>query len=431
MKNIKIRAKIIIIAVSLFVSTLSAIGMLLVLRNQAEKTIARIAEQETWRVHNQLVSALESPAGQPKSNASINAVNQMVGGMFEWVELYSVSGKKLAEASTEKGAKLEHSLLPHKTLNQLEPTTYVDANSTTSILRIIIPVFKTPGEFDSEVLGFVEVGREVPAWRKKQIQNIVIVIASIAALSALITGLLLYPSIMSLLRRQRENAQKLFDSHIQVLDALGLAVAKRESGTGVHNYRVTWIAATLGEAMGLSASKIKNLIAGSFLHDVGKIATPDQILLKPGKLTDDEMTIMKEHVSHGEDIVKNLGWFSDSLNVVSCHHEKWDGSGYPRNLNGDSIPIEARIFAVADVFDALCSKRPYKDEIEFSEAVKYINEQSGKHFDPTVVTKFENLSLYLYEKTHGLTEQGAKNLVEPLIAKYFSVDFLDQDSELQ
>lgn len=132
-------------------------------------------------------------------------------------------------------------------------------------------------------------------------------------------------------------------------------------------------------------------------------------------------------LSHGEDIVKNLGWFSDSINVVSSHHEKWDGSGYPRKLSGEDIPIEARIFAVADVFDALCSKRPYKDKIEFSEAMSYIMEHSGSHFDPFVISEFEGLALHMYEKTHGISESDAKKLLDPLIKKYFSVDLIGQD----
>lgn len=425
--NTKTRTKVVIFSVSLFVSVVSAISMFLVLKHQAESTIAKLAEQESWRAHEQLIEILENKKSVKESNLADSNLNQMIGGLFEWIELYQPSGLKVAEASSVKGRQLEKSLAPHKQYDLRQPETFVDENSTSSVIRIFIPIYKTMGQKNSELLGYLEVGREVPEWRRKQIQDVVFYISVIAALSAMITGLLLYPSIRLLLRRQRENLQRLYDSHIQVLDSLGLAVAKRESGTGTHNYKVSWIAATLGEKMGLSPSKIKNLIAGSFLHDVGKIATPDHILLKPGKLTNEEMIIMREHVSHGEDIVKNLGWFADSINVVSSHHEKWDGSGYPRKLSGENIPIEARIFAVADVFDALCSNRPYKDKIEFSETMNYIMEQSGSHFDPSVVSAFEGLAPFMYERTHGISESDAKKLLDPLIKKYFSIDLIGED----
>jgi len=423
--NIKARTGVIVFTVSIFVSIVSAIFIFAVLKHQAESTIAKLAEQESWRVHKQLVEALQDKEGNQQKEFSENVLKQMLGGIFEWVELYQPSGAKIAAVSTSIGEELEKTLPPHDPAIAKRNESSIDPSSTSSILRIFVPILKIKDDPNSPFIGYLEVGRDVPEWRKSQIKNVVLYISIISALSALITGLLIYPSILFLLRRQRENLQKLSDSHIQVLDSLGQAVSKRESGTGTHNYKVTWIAATLGEKMGLPPTKIKNLIAGSFLHDVGKIATPDNILLKPGKLTPEEMVIMREHVNHGEDIVRNLGWFADSVNVVSSHHEKWDGTGYPRKISGENIPIEARIFTVADVFDALCSKRPYKDAIVLSETMDYMRSQSGSHFDPSIILLFENLAPFMYEKTHGISEDEAKKLLEPMIIKYFSVDLMD------
>ena len=150
--------------------------------------------------------------------------------------------------------------------------------------------------------------------------------------------------------------------------------------SGVHNCRVAWISATLGEAVGLSGSRMQELIAGSFLHDAGKIGIPDAILLKPGKLTPDEMDIMRTHVTLGEEIVSGPGWLSGGKEVMANHHEKWDGSGYPRQLSGDAIPLGARSFAIADVFDALCSSRPYKDPFPVELAMEILHQSSGSHF---------------------------------------------------
>ena len=133
----------------------------------------------------------------------------------------------------------------------------------------------------------------------------------------------------------------------------------------------------------------------SILHDVGKVTTPDHILLKPARLTDDEREIMKEHARHGEEILERAACLSASENYLSIgaqiaggHHECYDGSGYPRGLKGDEIPLPARIVAVVDVFDALVHKRPYKDAWEVDAALEYMRNSSGKQFDPTILEAF-------------------------------------------
>jgi len=130
------------------------------------------------------------------------------------------------------------------------------------------------------------------------------------------------------------------------------------------------------------------LIAGSFLHDVGKIGIPDAILLKPGKLDAAEFVIMRTHVAQGEEIVTGMGWLDGANAVVAAHHEKWNGAGYPRQLVGEDIPLSARIFAVADVFDALTHDRPYKPAWPVERAIAEIERAAGSQFDPGVVAAF-------------------------------------------
>ncbi|WP_240127183.1 HD-GYP domain-containing protein, partial [Thermomonas alba] len=184
--------------------------------------------------------------------------------------------------------------------------------------------------------------------------------AALAALAAILCGLVITPIVMHLSRDNERKAQEVLASHVAMMEALGRAIAKRDSDTGAHNYRVAWIAARLGETLGLRDDAMRALIIGSFLHDVGKIGIPDRILLKPGRLDDDEMRVMRTHVALGEEIVADIPWLAAAAQVVACHHEKWDGSGYPHGLRGEAISAEARIVAVADVFDALTSARPYK-----------------------------------------------------------------------
>lgn len=221
-----------------------------------------------------------------------------------------------------------------------------------------------------------------------------------------------------------ENDRKtieVLDSHISMMEALGRAIAKRDSDTGAHNYRVAWIAARIAEAVGISGKEMQALIAGSFLHDVGKIGIPDAILLKPGRLDETEMSIMRTHVDLGEEIVTGMGWLDGAHAVVAAHHEKWDGSGYPRQLSGEQIPLPARIFAIADVFDALSSKRPYKEAMPFDQVLRILREGAGRHFDPALMHLFEGMVEEIRDQLQAGTESQARLLLQDIIRKHFAL----------
>ncbi len=140
--------------------------------------------------------------------------------------------------------------------------------------------------------------------------------------------------------------------------------------------------------MGFKEEALKSIRRGALLHDIGKIGIPDSILLKPGELTPDEWIIMKKHPSFAYDLIHPIPYLSETLDIPYCHHEKWNGSGYPRGLKGEKIPLAARIFAVIDVWDALLSDRPYRKKWSKEKAIQYLQEQAGIHFDPAVVKVF-------------------------------------------
>ena len=171
--------------------------------------------------------------------------------------------------------------------------------------------------------------------------------------------------------------------------------------------------------MGLKGSAMQSLIAGSFLHDVGKIGIPDAILLKPGKLDATEFAVMRTHVEQGEEIVTGMGWLDGANDVVAAHHEKWDGSGYPRGLRGEAIPLAARIFAVADVFDALCSKRPYKEPMPFSKAMEILERDTGTHFDPGVMAVFRGIAASIHQRLENTSEDETRGLLEARVRQHF------------
>jgi len=177
----------------------------------------------------------------------------------------------------------------------------------------------------------------------------------------------------------------------RTLTALMSALDARDRETEGHSVRVSRLACMLAEKVGLSGAHLKALERGALLHDIGKIGISDIILHKPGKLTEEEWKIMRVHPDIGTRIVERIPFLQEAVPVIRYHHERWDGSGYPLGLKGQEIPVQARIFAIADVFDALTSKRSYRDKSTPEEAVKYMHEQAGILFDPEIVDALKQL----------------------------------------
>lgn len=179
-------------------------------------------------------------------------------------------------------------------------------------------------------------------------------------------------------------------TRLQIVQCLGRAAEYKDNETGMHVVRMSHYARTLAKAMGFPDQVADELLHAAPMHDVGKIGIPDAILTKPGKLSDDEWVVMKQHTVIGAEILGQhpSGLLNLAATIARSHHERWDGTGYPDGLKGEDIPVAARIVAVADVFDALTSERPYKHAWSVEDALDLIRQQSGKHFDPTVVDVF-------------------------------------------
>ncbi len=200
-------------------------------------------------------------------------------------------------------------------------------------------------------------------------------------------------------------------SYDMTLEALGDALDLKDRETEGHSKRVTAFTIAIARAMGLPREQINTIARGAFLHDIGKIAIPDKILNKPGKLDPDEMTIMKEHAYHGYQIVKKIPFLAEAAEIVYSHQERFDGSGYPRELRGEQIPLGARIFSVADTLDAITSDRIYRPKQTLEAAKVEINKWSGRQFDPEVVKVFlempENIWEDLRKEIHAQIYRGA------------------------
>jgi putative two-component system response regulator len=166
------------------------------------------------------------------------------------------------------------------------------------------------------------------------------------------------------------------------------ALDLRDKETEGHSQRVTNTTLKFAKAVGLSDKDLLHMRRGALLHDVGKLGIPDAILHKPGKLTEEEWQIMRMHPVYAYEWLSSISFLLPALGIPYCHHEKWDGTGYPRGLKGDEIPMAARLFAIVDVWDALRSDRPYRSVMSKSATLEYIRNQAGYHFEPVLVEKF-------------------------------------------
>ena len=406
-----------IAVVSILLAAIASPVAWFVVRENAEESTVLLAMEESQRLlHHFGAFSLNGPDAAAHATT---AANTIAGGLFDIAEIYDRDGNRLAEAMTSDGVQAEGVLLHH------DRPTYVAASYESLklpdgrwVLRVFIPL-REAGKGSAEITGYFEGVRIVPEWQYKQMRNSALSAALMAGLAALLCGAAIYPVVVRLSADNKRKAREVLDSHISMMEALGRAIAKRDSDTGAHNYRVAWVAAHIAEKMGVHDSAMQSLIAGSFLHDVGKIGIPDAILLKPGKLDEAEFAIMRTHVSQGEEIVTGMGWLDGANAVVAGHHEKWNGSGYPRRLQGEEIPLAARIFAVADVFDALCSRRPYKEPMSFEAAMAILEKDTGSHFDPAVMAVFRPMAREVFDCLAECDEEGARRLLEERVRLHF------------
>jgi putative nucleotidyltransferase with HDIG domain len=190
------------------------------------------------------------------------------------------------------------------------------------------------------------------------------------------------------------NLEKSYDI---TLEALGGALDLKDAETEGHSKRVTAYTIAIAHKMGLPKEEISVIARGAFLHDIGKMAIPDAILRKAGKLTDDEMAIMKEHCDSGYKIISRIPFLAEAAEIVYAHQERYDGSGYPRGLKGEEIPLGARMFSIADTLDAMTMDRPYRPAQTFEAARKEIERWAGRQFDPKIVKVFLEMPDNIWE----------------------------------
>lgn len=285
-------------------------------------------------------------------------------------------------------------------------------------LHILIPFTSSSGETVAYGDGLFSIRQDV--FREANTRMGLAI--ALAVCIVLGTAGLLYPVIFRMMRQLHASSMRLLEANLETLNILGRAAAKRDSDLDTHNYRVTIYAVRIAERMGLDRRRMRGLIKGAFLHDVGKIGIRDALLHKPGGLTPEEFAEVRQHVQHGRDIVARTEWLHDALDVIGGHHEHFDGTGYDQQLQGEAIPLTARIFAVSDVFDALATARPYKEAFAYDVTVAIMKDGRGSHFDPQVLDAFWPIAADLHHVCSTSSSQELDAVLRDLCAQYFSSD---------
>ena len=361
-------------------------------QEQIDDTVLSLAAAESRHfAPEELETGKLSPL---KLRALEEKANEFVKRNFVVIEVYDQAEKKLIEAVNPRYEHIEQELkrfkhvFPEDEQSHYEKFVFGDDIA----VQVLVPLFGKDGSNFGFFEGVFIVAPETLAELRTNLWRTL----GAVLFAVLATTILLYPVIISLNKDVLRFSRELLEGNLEIASVLGAAIAKRDSDTGDHNYRVTLYAIRLGESIGLPPPQMRCLILGAFLHDVGKIGISDNILLKPGKLTPEEFVIMRTHVALGVDIIEQSDWLQGARQIIEFHHEKFDGSGYAKGLAGDEIPLTARIFAIVDVFDALTSRRPYKAPMPLEQALAIIEKDAGSHFDPQLVSSFMKLAAGLY-----------------------------------
>ena len=380
--------------------------------------LVELATAESGKLSTASLPLLNRP--EPERSTLNTLAADFVRQNFIVVELYDRERRKVSEAVNPRHAAVEEALKSHAHAFPRDDGRHYEkfVIGDQTVLRVVVPL----KDAQRNLAGYFEGVFLIDPETLDRLRHEMVVTLAVVLCAVLLTTVSLYPVILSLNRDVIRYSRDLLTGNIELMEVLGSAIAKRDSDTNIHNYRVSIYAVKLGEAAGLDKAAMRDLIAGAFLHDVGKIGISDNILLKPARLDEGEFAVMKTHVTLGVDILSKSNWLQNARDVVEFHHEKYGGGGYMKGLQGEAIPLTARVFAIVDVFDALTSKRPYKEAMPFVDAMAIVKGYAGHHFDPRLVAIFDGIIEPLYRKIGESSEPEVEQMLRGMIERYLLED---------
>ena len=383
---------------------------------QVDNRVLELALNEAAAFDQQLLDRMPT-ADEATRQALQEVANRLVDHHFVLVDIYDIDQSHLASSvdganlAVQKTLDAKHHQFPlnerlHYEKFELEGHIY---------MQVLIPLMTST----QSVAGYFEGVYQVDDRELEHIEREVYHLLMMVVVVVSMTTLALYPIILYLNRQLIKFSGDVFRANLELMKVMGASIAKRDHTTDAHNYRVTLYAVEMGRLLDFDVVQMRHLLVGAFLHDVGKIGVSDAILRKDGPLTESERAQMREHVRIGLDIVADASWLEGAREVIQYHHEKYDGSGYLEGLAGEAIPINARIFAIVDVFDALMSSRPYKKPYTLGKALDVLEEGRGSHFDPELLDLFVSHAAALHGSIGGATYFELTNRLSQETRRYF------------
>lgn len=345
------------------------------------------------------------------SNGDLDkGMSLLTQGQFLLARIYDPAGHLLGQAvSRQADRRLANYASPTPLPFDLEHARSQRVRiDTVSVLELSLPLVR-----DGHTWALLQGIYQASPANQKAIHDEILNGVALVVLAVLVTAIVVYRLTISLYRRRSRPSTTAQAGNLEVLEVVGNMIASRDAESSAHNYRVTLYALSLAHEAGLPESAMNGLIAGSFLHDIGKITVSDAILRKPQRLSESEVGEMRLHVRRGVDLVKRSRWLAEAREIIEFHHERFDGSGYPRGVGGERIPLAARIFAIAEVFDALTSVRPYKSAASLEDALEIITREAGRHFDPRLVADFLVIAADVHGKWQHAAEDVLRAALEP------------------
>ena len=345
------------------------------------------------------------------SNGDLDkGMSLLTQGQFLLARIYDPAGHLLGQAvSRQADRRLANYASPTPLPFDLEHARSQRVRiDTVSVLELSLPLVR-----DGHTWALLQGIYQASPANQKAIHDEILNGVALVVLAVLVTAIVVYRLTISLYRRLSRPSTTAQAGNLEVLEVVGNMIASRDAESSAHNYRVTLYALSLAHEAGLPESAMNGLIAGSFLHDIGKITVSDAILRKPQRLSESEVGEMRLHVRRGVDLVKRSRWLAEAREIIEFHHERFDGSGYPRGVGGERIPLAARIFAIAEVFDALSSVRPYKSAASLEDALEIITREAGRHFDPRLVADFLVIAADVHGKWQHAAEDVLRAALEP------------------
>lgn len=383
---------------------------------EVDNYVLNLVLQDSKTFDAKLLDKINSPEGSV-AELFQRKVDSLLDRHYSLVDIYDANQAHVATAERELESNIRYIIEPRHHMFPLDKKLHFEKINIDDalFLQVLVPLKNSKNITVGYMEGVYHVEGDVLAAINRRIyRTLILVVVTLLACTVV-----LYPVILRLNRRLFLFSKKMLHANLQLMDVLGNAISVRDETTNSHNYRVTLYAIRIGEAVKISDQDMRSLIAGSFLHDVGKIGIRDAVLSKPHELTDEEIEHMREHVVLGLSIIGRTEWLAGAREVIEYHHEKYDGSGYQCGLKGEAIPIVARIFSIADVFDALTTQRPYKEAYSFDRAMEMVEQKSGAHFDPQLVGVFAKIAKTMYSKVSGANEDVLEEMLGEKINEYF------------